>query len=117
LWAGWEKKHLEGDTDVESTSVPAFAFRANLPAEIYRASVPCTNRISRAFLSAAWKGRVDTRWHRLLKALAAGRRTEIARAARAVLEFGSTSGLDMVSGFLWIQDLAEIHDFSKLGEL
>jgi len=71
-------------------------------AQIYAAAAPRTTRLSRAFLRAARDGLADERWHILLRALTMDDVVELERAARAVLSFGATSGLDMVSGFLWL---------------
>lgn len=60
-----------------------------------------TTRLSRAFLQAAAKGQVDARWHALLEALHSEAPACIEDALRDVVSFGSSSGLDMVSGFLW----------------
>ncbi|HEY88558.1 MAG TPA: DUF2877 domain-containing protein [Thermoflexia bacterium] len=74
--------------------------RAEIPAAIYQGAAARTNRISRAFLCAARDGLADERWQLLLAALTAGQRREWEVAARHVLAFGATSGLDMFLGFL-----------------
>jgi len=71
-------------------------------AQIYAAAAPRTTRLSRAFLRAACDGLTDERWHILLRALTLDDTAGLERAVRAVLSFGATSGLDMVSGFLWL---------------
>ncbi len=78
-----------------------------LCAGIAAAAAPRTTRLSRAFLRAAAEGLADERWHALLHALAAGPEAAIERAAQAVLAFGASSGLDMLTGFLWERMKAE----------
>ncbi len=72
-------------------------------AQIYVAAAPRTTRLSRAFLRAARDGLADERWHVLLRALTLDNVVELERAARDVLAFGASSGLDMLVGFLWSQ--------------
>ena len=78
----------------------ANAGRAEIPAAIYQGAAPRTNRISRAFLRAARDGLAGERWQHLLAALSAGKGWEWEPAARQILAFGATSGLDMLLGFL-----------------
>lgn len=78
----------------------ANAGRAEIPGAIYQGAAPRTNRISRAFLRAARDGLVDERWQALLAALSAGNGRDWKPAARQVLAFGATSGLDTLLGFL-----------------
>jgi hypothetical protein len=78
---------------------------STLCAWITRAAAPRTNRISRAFLKAARDGLADARWHALLDTLAAGDGPAMQQAARSVLTFGATSGLDTLIGFLRTQAL------------
>lgn len=85
-----------------SGSTPGAAPPAALCDRIYRAAAPRTTRLSGAYLRAASLGHADERWHRLLSALAGGDPTAIERAARRVLAFGASSGLDMLAGFLWV---------------
>ncbi len=73
---------------------------------LYEAAAPRTTRLSRAFLAAARDGLADERWHTLLQALGAGEPEPVVRAARAILAFGATSGLDMLTGFEWL-----VHNF------
>ena len=68
---------------------------------IAAAAAPRTTRLSGAFLRAAAEGLADERWHALLHTLATGPEAAIARTAQAVLAFGASSGLDMLTGFLW----------------
>lgn len=82
----------------------------NVPNMIFEAAKPHTNRISRAFLRAARDGQVDERWHRLLAALAGEEsayleQRTLEQRTRAVLDFGASSGLDMLAGFLWFYAL------------
>ncbi len=83
--------------------VPALAW-------IYEAAAHRTTRLSRAFLRAARDGHADARWHALLAALSGASRTALEAAAHAVLDFGATSGLDMLAGFvLTLETLARSH--------
>lgn len=68
---------------------------------LFAAAAPRTTRLSRAFLRAASRGYVDERWHVLLTALCGDDPAALVRAARSVLAFGASSGLDMLTGFLW----------------
>ncbi len=72
-------------------------------AQIYAAAAPRTTRLSCAFLRAARDGLADERWHVLLRALTLDDVAGLEHAARAVLAFGASSGLDMLAGFLWSQ--------------
>lgn len=72
-----------------------------LCARIVAAAAPRTTRLSGAFLRAAAEGLADQRWHTLLHALAGACDAAVATAAQAVLAFGASSGLDMLTGFLW----------------
>lgn len=87
-----------------ATSVSDVVSVAQLPARMYAAAAPRTNRISRAFLAAARDGLADESWHRLLEALASGDASTIEGAARTALDFGASSGLDRVAGFLWLYE-------------
>lgn len=75
---------------------------ATLCSLLYEAAAPRTTRLSRAFLAAARDGLADERWHMLLRALVVGDPEPVAQAARAILAFGATSGLDMLTGFEWL---------------
>jgi hypothetical protein len=75
--------------------------KSKICAGIYSAALGQTTRLSLAFLKAACQGLADERWHNLLYALSR-EPLEIHAAARDALRFGETSGLDMVSGFLWL---------------
>jgi hypothetical protein len=77
-------------------------FKTLLCASLYDAAVGRTTRLSLAFLKAARDGMADERWHRLLATLNSRKNEAIVIAARAVMKYGETSGLDMVSGFLWL---------------
>ena len=68
---------------------------------IAAAALPRTTRLSGAFLQAAANGLADTRWHALLHALTGAPGVMLEQAAREVLAFGATSGLDMLAGFLY----------------
>lgn len=59
-----------------------------------------TTRISDAYLQAAARGEASQAWHRLLAALAGKSTEEVIAAARGVMAFGETSGVDMLAGFL-----------------
>ncbi len=72
-----------------------------LCARIAAAAAPRTTRLSGAFLRAAAEGLADQRWHTLLHALAGSSDGALETAAQAVLAFGASSGLDMLTGFLW----------------
>ena len=63
-------------------------------------AVPRTNEISAAYLRVAYAGETSERWHGLLKALSTGEAGEAAGAAETVMQFGETSGADMLAGFL-----------------
>lgn len=69
---------------------------------LYEAAAPRTTRLSRAFLAAARDGLADERWHTLLQALVGGDPEPVAQAVRAILAWGATSGLDMLTGFEWL---------------
>jgi len=77
-------------------------FKASLCGSLFKAAEGRTTRLSMAFLKAARDGMADERWHRLLAALNSGKKEAIVIAARTVLNYGETSGLDMVCGFLWL---------------
>ncbi len=68
-------------------------------AQIYAAAAPRTTRLSCAFLRAASEGLADERWHVLLRALTLDDAEGLEHAARDVLAFGASSGLDMLAGF------------------
>ena len=68
---------------------------------LYAIAAPCTTRLSQTFLQAASQGYADERWHTLLIALGETPTISWRRAAQAVFDFGSNSGLDMITGFLW----------------
>jgi hypothetical protein len=72
-----------------------------LASGLFAAAAPRTTHLSRAFLHAASKGLADERWHNLLVALSAENPAQLERSATSVLNFGASSGLDMVAGFLW----------------
>ncbi len=71
-------------------------------AQIYAAAAPRTTRLSRTFLRAARDGLADERWHVLLRALTLDDAAGLKRAARDVLAFGASSGLDMLAGFQFL---------------
>jgi hypothetical protein len=77
-------------------------FKASLCGSLFKAAEGRTTRLSLAFLQAARDGMADERWHRLLAALNSGEKQAILIAARTALNYGETSGLDMVCGFLWL---------------
>ncbi len=81
---------------------------------ITRAAAPRTNRISRAFLKAARDGLADARWHTLLETLAAGDGSAVQQAARSILDFGATSGLDTLIGF-WriLERFSKVETFTR----
>lgn len=66
-----------------------------------QAAAPRTTTLSAALLRAAARGECSAAWHALLASLSRGSDEEIARAARAVLAHGATSGADALAGFLW----------------
>lgn len=59
-----------------------------------------TNLISRSYLQAAAAGRLAQPWHVLFSALAQKDPAPVCAAAQGILQFGATSGADMLSGFL-----------------
>lgn len=62
--------------------------------------------ISDAFLRSSYEGRVTSKVLRLLKALAGGRRAELAAAAAGALASGHTSGADFCAGLVFaLQDV------------
>jgi len=65
------------------------------------AAAPRTTALSAALLHAAARGECSAAWHALLAALCQGTDVELAKAARAVLAHGATSGADALAGFLW----------------
>jgi len=67
---------------------------------IFEAAAPRTTRLSGAFLRAAYEGKVDERWHDLLRSLASGDNVLVDQAAAAVAAFGATSGVAMLDGFV-----------------
>ncbi len=81
------------------------ACTSRMRAQIYTTSAPLTNQLSRAFLRAARDGLANTQWHRLLNALGGADKGRIREAIHTVLNFGATSGLDMLLGFLWAGQL------------
>ncbi len=70
-------------------------------------AAPRTHEISAAYLRAAHNGEASERWHPLLAAISAGDTQKLHDAAAGVLEFGETSGADMLAGF--IAGLGVIH--------
>lgn len=70
-------------------------------------AAPRTHEISAAYLRAAHAGEVGEQWHPLLAAISAGDSQKLRDAADRVLEFGETSGADMLAGF--IAGLSVIH--------
>ena len=66
------------------------------------AAAPRTTTLSAAFLRAAARGQCSAAWHGLLAALAGGEPAQIAGAARKVLAYGASSGLDALIGFLYL---------------
>jgi hypothetical protein len=66
------------------------------------AAAPRTTVLSAAFLRAAARGQCGAAWHRLLDALAGAELTRVEGAARQVLAFGASSGLDALIGFLYL---------------
>ncbi len=71
-----------------------------LCARIVGVAAPRTTRLSGAFLRSAAEGWADARWHALLHALAGDAHGPLVEAARAVLDFGASSGREMLAGFL-----------------
>lgn len=61
---------------------------------------PRTSALSAAFLRAAGRGEFIAPWHGLLKALAAGDRSQVEKAAMVVESFGASSGADALDGFI-----------------
>ncbi len=64
------------------------------------AALPCTTRISGAYLDAARCGWAAEPWHDLLRALT-GPPDGIRTTARRLLRIGETSGADALTGFCW----------------
>ena len=72
------------------------------------ASAARTTPISRAHIEAAAKGYGASPLHRLLNALTADRRAELAEALDAVAKIGHSSGMDAIAGMVlalnaWLQ--------------
>lgn len=59
-----------------------------------------TTQLSLAFLKAAASGYVDERWHRLLASLSGSPADDLDAAVDRILDFGASSGLDMLYGFV-----------------
>ena len=76
------------------------ALLAEIAGLVVETAAPRTHEISAAYLRAAYAGEVGERWHPLIRSIAAGDAAEIAPSARAVMEYGETSGADMLAGFL-----------------
>jgi hypothetical protein len=68
-----------------------------------KAAAPRTTTLAAALLRAAARGECSHAWQALLNALAAGGPERLATAVRDVLAYGSTSGGDMLAGFLWLR--------------
>ena len=66
------------------------------------AAAPQTTTLSAAFLRAAARGQCSAAWQSLLAALAGDEPAPIAGAARKVLAYGASSGLDALIGFLYM---------------
>lgn len=70
--------------------------------------------LSDTFLSLARDGSVDEGMKRLVSALAAGERSGIRCGAKRVLDHGSSSGADLMTGFLtalrWERDTGDAND-------
>jgi hypothetical protein len=67
---------------------------------VVETAAPRTTMLSAAFLRAAGRGECRSAWHRLLPALTTGDEEAIDAAAQDVLEHGSTSGADALTGFV-----------------
>ncbi len=80
-------------------------------ARIFEAAAPRTHRLSRAFLRAVRDGLASEPWHDLLHALSDSTRPLDPAVAR-VLAFGSSSGLDMVSGAWFILERKLLDNFA-----
>lgn len=59
-----------------------------------------TNKISQAFIKAAEKGELIESWHNLLETMAYGSVADMKVITEKVINFGATSGVDMLAGFL-----------------
>ncbi|MGC9520537.1 MAG: DUF2877 domain-containing protein [Anaerolineae bacterium] len=59
-----------------------------------------TTQLSLAFLKAAALGYVDERWHRLLASLSGSPADDLDAAVDRIMDFGASSGLDMLYGFV-----------------
>lgn len=73
---------------------------------IYEAAAGRTTRLSRAFLQSAARGYCDERWHTFLRAVSGRDENAVRDSVHRILSFGATSGMDMLSGFLWMFETA-----------
>lgn len=78
---------------------PALTFDAVAQA-VVEAAADQTTGLSLAFLQAAAAGAVSQGWHSLLAALLSADPAALAAAVAEVMRHGSTSGADMLAGFL-----------------
>ena len=79
----------------------ALSMPRSLCRTLAEAAAPRTTNLSAALLHAAARGECSAAWHLLLAALCQGTDVELAKAVRAVLAHGATSGADALAGFLW----------------
>jgi hypothetical protein len=70
------------------------------PAKIAAKAAPMTTTLSAAFLQAAGRGEFIEPWHKLAQALFAGTPEAFGQALRRVAEFGASSGMDALAGFM-----------------
>ncbi len=73
---------------------------------IYQSAAARTTKLSRAYLSSASQGQADERWHDFLYSMKEGKIEDLDESLEPILAFGETSGLDMLSGFLWMADIS-----------
>jgi hypothetical protein len=67
---------------------------------LHRASAERTNRISRAWLSAAAEVEASQAWHDLVESIVSTDRRRIEQACTDLIDMGHTSGADALAGFI-----------------